>query len=342
MITLTVISRFNVMNLFRKRGDFYMLKKLKKVIKDNDLIYKRIAKLNIKITKLLTVISPELASRYRYRQTFFKGINLRDPQTFTEKLTWLKLNTYYNNPLVTQCADKYQVRKYVSDCGLDHLLNDLIDVYDSADDIDWEALPNKFVLKANHGSGYNIICEDKSRLNITETKATINKWMAEDYWKLFAETNYKFIEKKITSEKYLETEDGSYLYDYKVYCLNGQPQFIFVTKVKDDQTGGLYSEEIFMDTNWEFLTYIKKENLKKEDLSIPEKPKSLDEMLSAAKKLSQPFPFVRVDFFEHNDAAIFAELTFTPRGGLAEPPVEINGRTLGEILDISKELTQKK
>lgn len=159
---------------------------MKNLIKKNDMIYKFSKKTYISFHKntyqrffsLLTDVSPELTSKWLYRRTFNEKLNLDNSKTFSEKITWLKLNTYNNNPLVTQCADKYQVRKYVQDCRLSYLLNNLINVWNSEDEIDWGILPEKFAIKGNHGSGYNIICDDKSNLNIKKTeKKSENGWM---------------------------------------------------------------------------------------------------------------------------------------------------------------------
>ncbi len=109
---------------------------------------------------------------------------------------WLKLNTYYNNPLITECCDKYLVRNYVKRAGCGEILNELLGAWDSPDEIDFDTLLDKFVLKCNHGTGYNLIIKDKSRLDVDKTKKQLMVWLKEDYWKLYAETQYKFIKKK--------------------------------------------------------------------------------------------------------------------------------------------------
>lgn len=118
-----------------------------------------------------------------FLRIFGRRLNLKNPKDFNEKLMWLKLNTYKNNNLVTLCADKYKVREYISERGYSEILNEMIDSWDSVDDIKWEGLPNKFALKCNHGAGYNIICTDKEKLDINATIEVLKKWMKEDFWK---------------------------------------------------------------------------------------------------------------------------------------------------------------
>ena len=181
-----------------------------------------------KTYKILSTISPTIASKIIYKIATKKKLNLKDPKLFNEKLMWLKLNLYKNNPLITECVDKYRVREYIKRSGCTELLNELIGVYDTPDEIDFAKLPDKFVLKCNHGAGYNIICKDKSKLNIYDTKQTLKKWLKEDYWKTYAEINYKKVPKKIICEKFLENENQNDIEDYKVYCFNGVPQFVMV------------------------------------------------------------------------------------------------------------------
>lgn len=277
---------------------------------------------------ILSMISPKLATKVLYRQYFGKSINLDEPKTLNEKVQWLKLNTYNNNPLITQCADKYQVRKYVESVGCGEILNDLIDVWDSVDEINWEELPNKFALKVNHGCGYNIICSDKSKLNISETKAKLKKWMKEDYWKLRAEINYKYIPKKITCERYIETEDGLLPEDYKIYCFNGEPKFVMLCVGREKGRPQFY----YFDRDWNLMPYTK-DALENPDIEI-RKPKGLDEMFNYAERLSKPFPFVRADFYLENGKTIFGELTFTPSGGLDNKRLPETDLKFGELLKL--------
>lgn len=277
---------------------------------------------------IISSISPVLMSKMLYKKAFGKPLNLNNPETFNEKLMWLKLNTYYKNPLVTQCADKFLVREYIRKCGLDHFLNNLIGVWDSVNDINWNNLPHKFVLKCNHGCGYNIICDDKSKLDIEESKRKLRQWMKEDFWRFSAEVNYKYIPKKIICESYLDTDQGFLPYDYKIYCFNGVPRAILLVMDRNGEKKGA-----FMTTNWEFISDV--DGYQKLD-ELPSRPVSLEDMINASKVLSEPFPFVRVDFYQHGNKAIFGEMTFSPAGCLSTSQTDIDGVSMGDLLDLSK------
>lgn len=278
---------------------------------------------------LISAISPVITSKILYKKANGDTLNLKNPRSFNEKLMWLKLNTYYNNDLVTICADKYLVRNYVKECGYGYLLNDLIGVWDSVDEINWNKLPQKFAIKCNHGCGYNIICSDKSKLNIEKSKMKLRRWLNEDFWKISAEVNYKYIPKKIICEKYLDTNQGFLPYDYKIYCFNGEPKTILLVMDRGEEKRGA-----FMSLDWEFISEVGGDYQAVSE--YPRKPKSLNNMLNAAKTLSKPFPFVRVDFYQVDNKPIFGEMTFTPAGCISASETEIEGVPMGQILDLSK------
>lgn len=277
-----------------------------KIIKNNKIL-KGVYRYFIQI---ITLFSPTLASKILYRISTGKHLDLNNPEGFNEKIMWLKLNTYNDNELVTMCADKYKVREYVSKNNLDMLLNKLIGVWDSPDDINWEEIPNQFVLKGNHGSGYNFICNDKSKVNIEKIEHMANRWMNEDFWKKLAEVNYKNIEKKIICETMIESENKNGLNDYKVYCFNGEALYIMVS-VKNKNSTGFY----FYDKHWNVMPF-NKDSQEIKDYEKIKKPNNLGELLEYAEILSQPFPFVRADFYLNRGKIIFGELTFTPSSGL--------------------------
>lgn len=260
-----------------------------------------------KILILISRISLTLNSRVLYFIKLKKILHLKAPRTFNEKLMWLKLNLYKENDLITQCVDKYSVRDYIKKCGCEELLNNLIAVYNSPEEIDFSKLPNQFVLKCNHGAGYNIICKNKTTLNIEATKKKLKKWLNEDYWAMYSELQYKNINRKIVCEKYLESNNYDSLEDYKVYCFNGKPEFVMVCVGRNTGKTKYY----FMDNNWKIMKINKLGLETPDDFYIP-KPKSIDKMFEYAEKLSQPFKFVRVDFYECDGKVIFGELTFTP------------------------------
>lgn len=287
------------------------------------MIFSRIQRLYF---NTLTVLSPKLNTKARYRVVYGKKINLDNPQDFHEKLLWLKLNCYMNDPLVIKCSDKYKVREYVKDKGCEEILNELIEVYDDVNDIYWEHLPEQFALKWNFGAGMNIICSDKSKLDEKNVLKQMKKWKKCKCWLGHSELHYKYIEKKIICEKYLEDNVCSDLTDYKVYCFHGKPLAILVMQ---DRAKILKTH--FYDINWSKLEDNKKYcNIENE---IP-KPFCLEKMIVCAEKLSEGFPFVRCDFYIVSGKLFFGELTFTPAGGLYTSTAKINGKDMGEFINL--------
>lgn len=251
------------------------------------------------------ILPKETLSKLYFKIILKETLNLKDPKTFNEKLQWLKLYEWPNNALAIKCADKYAVREYVKSCGYEELLNDLYGVWDNADDINWAELPEQFVLKCNHGCGYNIICPDKSKLDEKSTKKQLNKWLKEDFGRFNIEPHYSKIKPRIICEKFL----GSDIVNYNVFCCNNNPEFISVIQ----GLGGGSDEALtyyYSDGN---IAPFRSKAYPICDRKLPE---CVDIMLRMAKELSQPFPFVRVDLFENNNKIYFSELTFTPCGGM--------------------------
>ena len=284
-------------------------------------------KLRDLVFKMSTYISPTLNTKLRYRYLFKKKLNLKKPETFNEKLLWLKLKNYNNNPLVIQCADKYLVRDYVRDCGYEDILIDLLGVWDSAEKIQWDDLPDKFVLKWNFGAGMNIICKDKKSLNREQTVMQMNKWQKNKYWLTHSEMHYKYIPKKIICEEFVESTETDTIPDYKIYCFHGKPKAVLVMH---DRGSSQMSAEFF-DTMWQPLDNTDKYDAK---LEATQKPVCLESMLLAAEKLSSPFPFVRCDFYVVEDRFYFGELTFTPAGGLYTSQTKVDGKKMSDFIDI--------
>lgn len=281
------------------------------------------------IIALVSGISPKLASKIYYRTKLHKKLDLVQPKLFNEKLMWLKLNEYENNKLITKCVDKYKVREYVKQCGCSEILNELIDVYDNADEINFEKLPDKFVLKCNHAAGYNIICNDKSKLDKEETRKKLKKWMKIDYWKFVAEVQYKNVDKKIVCEKFLESKDGNAIEDYKIYCFNGVPEFCMVCIGRNLGKPTYY----LFDKNWKLMR-INPAGINAPEGFTIEKPKCIDQMYEYAKILSRPFKFVRADFYDYNGKPIFGELTFTPAGCIDKNYTDEAQLKLGELINL--------
>lgn len=262
------------------------------------------------IRKILTSISPVIACKAIYYQKFGKHLNLNNPQTLNEKIIWLKLNRYNNNPLITQCADKYMVREYVKSKGLENILNELFGVWKKVAEINWEDLPNQFAMKCNHGSTYNIICGDKSSLDIDKTKKILKKWMREDRWRSNAEITYKNIPRRIICEKYLMGNRSFFPLDYKIYCFHGNAKYVLVRMADLIEAPKFF----FFNRNWTLMRINKDSINAPKGFTLP-KPDNLQEMFLDAEILAEPFPFVRVDLYSVDKKIVFGELTFTPSGG---------------------------
>lgn len=279
------------------------------------------------VGRVLAVISPRLASHYWYWGLFKRPLNLKKPATLNEKLMWLKLNTYRNDPLVCQCADKYLVREYVKQAGCGELLNTLYGVWDRVEDIPWETLPQSFVLKCNHGCAYNILCPDKSKLDISEAKTLLKRWMGQDFWKKHAEVQYRKIPKKIICEAFLG--DGTPPVDYKIYCFHGKASYILACAEREAGKPKFY----FFDHEWKLCPITRDGKNAAPDFAM-ERPAHLEKMLEYAQQLSKPFPFVRVDFYHVNDRIFFGELTFTPSGALDTDRLPETDRLFGSMLQL--------
>ena len=272
------------------------------------------------------IIPDEWMCKFYSRILLKKKVDLKNPKTFNEKIQWLKIHDYPNNQLVIQGADKYRVRKYVQEKGLENILVPMIADWDNPEKINWDELPDKFVLKCNHGCAYNILCADKSSFDKEDAVKKMKKWMKEDFGAFNIETHYSKIVPHITCEEYL----GECIIDYKFFCFNGEPKYIYVSSdlVHDRQAqiGFFYLDGTKMP-------------LIRDDyapIDIEELPPFFENMKKDAEVLCEDFPFVRVDFFVANNTYYFAELTFTPSGGMMPFNPDKYDLEWGENMDISK------
>lgn len=260
----------------------------------------------------LTIISPMLNTKVTYRFKFKRKLDLEHPLTLNDKILWLKFNTYWDNPVIKQCADKYRVRDYVKQKGCSQLLIDLIGIYYNVKDIDWAALPNQFVIKLNIGCGYNVIVNDKKNLDIEITKKKLAKWLkSHNYYLRYSEMQYKDVKPCILIEKYMCEEDGTPPLDYKFYCMNGKSNMVMVCVDREDGQGAKY---FYYDKEWNLLPY--GEDVINEPNRVIPKPENMDLAFEYAEKLSEDFPFVRCDLYIICGKVYFGELTFTPSGGM--------------------------
>ena len=239
--------------------------------------------------------------RKQYKQRTGKELNLENPTLFNEKIQYSKL--YSRDERLKKLVDKYEVRDYVSKTVGEGYLTKIYGVYDSVDDIPFDELPDKFVMKLTNGSGYNFICEHKTDKVIKKIKRRFRKWIKIDFYMLGREWAYKGVRNRIICEEYLESDSKYGLNDYKVFCFDGVPKIIQVDYCRfSGHKRNLY------DTEWNFIDEkVAYENDRNAD--IP-KPEVLEDMLECAARLSKTFAQVRVDFYCLNDRLVFGEMTF--------------------------------
>lgn len=267
---------------------------------------------------------------FKHRK-FPKYPNFSKPKTFNEKIIWLKLNKLYNNAYIL--ADKYLVRDYIKDKIGDKYLIPLIGVFSNSKEINFNSLPNSFVLKTNHGSGWNILCDKKKDLNEYEIKRKLDYWLNLNYYNIGLEYQYKKIKPLIICETYLTNNKSNPLIDYKLFCFNGLVKYIQV-----DIDRFTNHTRKFYDTNWNVQPF---STLYPRSSKNLEKPSCLNEMIEIANILSCEFHFLRVDLYYYEGKIYFGELTFHHGGGY-EPfhPSEYD-RILGQELKINYNVPNK-
>lgn len=260
-----------------------------------------------KIKKDFLWIAPKsFTHKYVYKLITGKKLNLNDPVDFNEKLHYLMVYKYGKKEALL--TDKILVKKYIENKKIDGLfVPKTLKVYKNVNEIDLNELPEKFVLKCNHGSGGVEICDSKKDFNFEKAKKVLFKSLKQNYAKIMYEYHYKYIKPYIFAEEYLNDKNMKNPIDYKIYCKNGKAKTILVCSQRDS---GLKLNEY--DLKWNEVDLIKKEF--KGDVKLP-KPKKLKEMIKIAEKISKEFPFVRVDLYEIDDKIYFGELTFTPAAG---------------------------
>lgn len=282
----------------------------------------------------LMVIPDSIYVRLKYRKAFGHWPNLRNPQTFNEKLNWLKL--YDRNPLYTRMVDKYEAKRYVADLIGEEYIIPTLGVWDRAEDIDFDALPDKFVLKATHDSGRVIICKDKAKLDRAKAVRDMKASLKRNFYAVTREWPYKNVKPRIIAEQLLECTDNSELADYKVHNFNGTPKVILVCRDRFAESG---LTEDFYDMEW---THLNVRRPGHPNAPIAEsRPAELDKMLELSEKLSNGYPFMRTDFYTIGGKVYFGEITLYPASGAVpfEPSEydDLFGDNLKIIKDVSGE-----
>lgn len=257
-----------------------------------------------------------------YKKRTGKKLNLKNPKTFNEKQNWLKL--YDRRPEYTVMVDKYKVREYIADKIGEQYLVPLLGVWDSPEEIDFDALPNEFVLKCNHDNGI-IICRDKSKLDTEKTKKELAYRLSRDYYKKLREWPYKNVPRKIICEKLMKNTNGEELFDYKLFCFNGKVKII---EVNSERFSDAPKEDHF-DVEWNHFNVTGKPSSEKEI----KKPYFLENMIEIAEKYSKDIPFLRVDFNRWNNKLYLGEFTIF-YGGAMKPFKEPWESKFGEWIEL--------
>lgn len=259
------------------------------------------------------------------------SLDLSNPQTFNEKLQWLKL--YDRKPEYTMMVDKYKVREYIKEKLGEEYLIPLLGVWDKAEDINFDKLPNRFVLKCNHNSGLGMyICKDKSKLTENQIKAirkNLAKGLQQDYYLTGREWPYKDVPRKIIAEKYMEDKETGELRDYKFFCFNGIVDCVMLCLDRSKGDTKFY----FFDRNWNLLRYNVRGKNAPENFMI-KKPKNIDKMFDLAAELSVDMPFARIDLYNSNDKIYFGEFTFYPDSGFDNNLLKETDKYFGNLITL--------
>lgn len=275
---------------------------------------------------MFSLLPDNIALKIQYKNVFLKDLNLDDPRTFNEKLQWLKLHNRKDEYSIM--VDKYAAKEYVSKIiGEEHIIP-AYGVWDSFEEIDFESLPNQFVLKCTHGSGDVVICRDKTSFDLNRARKTLTKALRTDYYKIGREWPYKNVPHRILAEQYVSDEEtSSGLTDYKFFCFGGQPKVMFVATER-------YSDCKFDYFDMDF-SRLPIRNIHPNSSKLIEKPKRFEEMKKIAEQLSVKVPFIRIDLYEINGEIYFGEYTFFHAGGFSVYSPEEWDLKMGEWIDLS-------
>lgn len=275
--------------------------------------------------KLLSLLPDKLFIQLKFFKNFHRLPNLKHPKTFNEKLQWLKL--YDRNPYYTKLVDKYEVKKIVAELIGEQYIIPTLGVWDSAEDIDFEKLPDKFVLKATHDSGRVIICKDKSKLDIAKAREEMAYSLKRDFYALTREWPYKNVPRRIIAEAFIEDKSGD-LKDYKFFCFNGKVEFF---KVDFNRFTGHKAN--FYDKDWNILQ-LEEIAYPSDKEQIHKKPKNFDKMIELVEILAKKMQFIRIDFYNNEGNIYFGEITFFPNSGMVKYNPEEAENKLGALIKL--------
>lgn len=257
------------------------------------------------LRNIVKLISPTLFVKLQYKYITHHKLNLKNPVRYTEKLQVLRLQKYPMDALVSKCASRDGARDYLKEMGLGNLLIPCLGIYENFDQIDFEKLPNSFVMKCTHACGYNLIVRNKNELNLEKTRKMFNKWLKTNYGKKTVELHYSPIKPRIIIEEFL----GESPTEYKIHVFNGRAKSLYVVTGRGTD---IRYNNYYID--WKPFDGSQFNGWKKTDKEL-KKPSNFDEMVKIAEILGSKFPFVRVDLYNIDGKIYFSELTFTPAKG---------------------------
>lgn len=279
------------------------------------------------LNRLVYVLPDKWYLFFRFKNRVGYWPHLNHPRTFNEKLQWLKLNDRHAE--YTQMVDKIDAKKYVASIIGDKYIIPTLGVWNSVDEIEWDKLPNQFVIKVSSDSGGIVVCKDKQTLDIEKAKEKLTNGWGKNYYVHNKEYPYRDLTPRIIAEEYKEDESDYELRDYKIFCFNGEPKILFVAS--DRQKAAEDTKFDFFDLNWNHLPFTNGHPNSKEHIA---KPKNFEEMLEIAKKLSVGIPQVRIDLYNCNGKIYFGEITFFHWSGMTSfDPVEWDFK-LGKMIKL--------
>ena len=298
-----------------------MIKKILKYCKNPSLIY-----LNLSYLGFFKNVPDDIHLKRIYKIKMKKDLNLENPQTFNEKVQWLKM--YDRKDIYTRMVDKYEAKQLVSDIIGKEYIIPTIGLYNSFDDIDFNKMPKSFVIKCTHDSGGLIIVKDKNKLDLKSAKAKINRCLKKNYYYYGREWPYKNVKPRIIVEEYMEDKKDQELRDYKLFCFDGKFKMMFIATNRQGN-GDTYFD--FFDKDFNHMPFI---NGHPNAPILPHKPKNFDKMISLAEKISKGIPQVRVDFYDVNGKIYFGEITLSHWSGFVPFEPEEWDKKIGDWINL--------
>lgn len=265
--------------------------------------------------------------RLKFRKRMGYSLHLKSPKSFNEKLQWLKLNDH--RPIYTTLVDKYAVKDYITRRLGEEYVIPTLGVWDRFDEIDFDNLPDQFVLKCTHDSGGLVVCRDKSKLDLATTRRKIEGSLRNNYYWHGREWAYKNVPPRIIAEKYMEDANSTELRDYKFYCFDGEPRFLYLSEGLENHATARIS---YVTMDWEMAPFTRPDYRPFD--TLPPKPKKFDDMVQVARNLSKDVPFARIDLYEINGKVYFGEFTLSPGIGMNRFVPEQYDYELGDWLHL--------